>query len=246
VIDESPPRDYPYYRGQPVGLTAAQWLVPLAGVALAVSVLLAQLSVFSEGALRFAPGLLLAFLPLAGLAVVAGRHWKTLFRRVHLNDIGKMFGFAALNFVIAIPLGFLTLHLVDAQINPAIAGMAASGTAERVMFFAGSVPQLIGEELISILPFLALLYYLTQKLSLSTKSAVIIAWLVTAVWFAAIHLPTYNWNILQCLIPIGGARLVLTLAYIRTKNLWVSAGAHIINDWTTFAFAIIGTGSAPT
>jgi membrane protease YdiL (CAAX protease family) len=27
------------------------------------------------------------------------------------------------------------------------------------------------------------------------------------------------------------ARLILTWAYIRTKNIWVSTGAHIINDW---------------
>ncbi|MGD9812090.1 MAG: CPBP family glutamic-type intramembrane protease, partial [Sphingobium sp.] len=55
-----------------------------------------------------------------------------------------------------------------------------------------------------------------------------------------IHLPTYNWNILQCLILIGGARLVLTLAYIKTKNLWVCTGAHILNDWATFGLAILG------
>ncbi|GAA1805491.1 hypothetical protein GCM10009749_12000 [Agromyces neolithicus] len=31
--------------------------------------------------------------------------------------------------------------------------------------------------------------------------------------------------------PRAHARIALTLAFIRTKNLWVSAGAHIINDW---------------
>ena len=32
---------------------------------------------------------------------------------------------------------------------------------------------------------------------------------------------------------------MLTLAYIRTKNLWVSFGAHVLNDWVTFTFALL-------
>jgi hypothetical protein len=233
-------RDYPFYKGWPVEISALKWLVPLAGVALAVAILLGHLSIFSQGYLQLAPGLLLTLLPLIGMALVAGRHWTALFRRVRLKDIGWMFVFALLNYVIAIPLGYTVMEFIDTETNAAVAGLTASGNADRVLFFVNSIPQLIGEELITIVPFLALLYYLTRKLGLSTRAAVIIAWLATAVWFAAIHLPTYNWNILQCLILIGGARLVLTLAYIKTKNLWVSAGAHIINDWATFTFALIG------
>ena len=45
------------------------------------------------------------------------------------------------------------------------------------------------------------------------------------------HLPTYDWNILQCLVVIGGARLILSLAYIKTKSIWVSTIAHVLNDW---------------
>ena len=67
---------------------------------------------------------------------------------------------------------------------------------------------------------------------------------VSTLWFAALHLPTYDWNVLQCLGIIGTARIVLTLSYLVTRNLWVSVGAHIINDWTLFlgAYAI---GHAP-
>jgi len=233
-------RDYPFYKGWPVEISTLKWLVPLAGVGLAVAILLRQPTIFSQGYLRFAPAVLLALLPLIGLALVAGRHWTALFRKVVLKDIGWMFGFALLNYVIAVPLGFIVMEFVPTATNAGISGMASSGNAEKVEFFVNSIPQLIGEELITIVPFLAILYYLTQKLALSSRSAVIIAWIATAVWFAAIHLPTYNWNIFQCLILIGGARLVLTLAYIKTKNLWVSAGAHIINDWTTFGLTIVG------
>ncbi len=232
--------DYPFYRGKPVALGGAQWLVPLAGVALATGILMRPPAIFSTGYLQVAPSLLLVFLPLAGLALVAGRHWTALFHKVRLADVGWMFAFALLNYVIAILLGFAVIAFADTQVNPAISGMAGAGGAVQVLFFATSIPQLIGEELVSIIPFLAILSVLTRNTSVSRRSAVVIAWLVTAVWFAAIHLPTYNWNVLQCLLLIGVARLVLTLAYIKTRNLWVSAGAHIINDWMTFGLAIVG------
>ncbi|WP_123341011.1 MULTISPECIES: CPBP family intramembrane glutamic endopeptidase [unclassified Curtobacterium] len=70
---------------------------------------------------------------------------------------------------------------------------------------------------------------------------ILIAWLATAIRFGAAHLPTtYGWNFAQAFLIIGIARLVLTLAYIRTKNIAVSTGAHIINDWVLFTGAIIG------
>jgi len=42
------------------------------------------------------------------------------------------------------------------------------------------------------------------------------------------------------MIGIRSARVILTLAYAVTRNLWVSAGAHILNDWSGFltAFAV--------
>ena len=36
------------------------------------------------------------------------------------------------------------------------------------------------------------------------------------------------------------ARLILLLPYIMTKNIWVSTGAHILNDWTLFIIALLG------
>jgi len=45
-------------------------------------------------------------------------------------------------------------------------------------------------------------------------------------------------------VIIGGARLVLTLPYVMTKNIWVSTGAHIINDWTLFGGAMLLMGLA--
>jgi hypothetical protein len=244
VTEKKPDPDFPYYDGEPVEIRAAQWLVPLAAVGIAAFVLLGHLQIFSEGLWRLGPGLLLAVLPLAGLALVAQRQWKALFRKVGPRDIGWMFAFAALNYLIAIPLGLISMQFMATTVNQGISGMAESSASEQVLFFVNSIPQLIGEELITIVPFLAIIYFLNRNLNIGRTPAVIVAWLATAIWFAAIHLPTYNWNVLQCLVLIGGARLVLTLAYIKTKNLWVSAGAHIVNDWTTFGLAMLGASRA--
>ncbi len=40
---------------------------------------------------------------------------------------------------------------------------------------------------------------------------------------------------------LGAMRLVLTLPYLMTKNIWVSAGAHILNDWLLFG-AVMAAG----
>ncbi|MGD8167019.1 hypothetical protein ACEXOS_007315 [Herbiconiux sp. P16] len=48
---------------------------------------------------------------------------------------------------------------------------------------------------------------------------------------------------LQAVVGIGVARLVLSPAFIRTKNILVSTGAHILNDWGGFTFTLL-TGPA--
>ena len=103
------------------------------------------------------------------------------------------------------------------------------------------VPQLFGEEIFTILPLLAILWLAVNKLHLPRRAGVTIAWILSAVIFALLHLPTYNWNVVQCLVIIGTARLILSLAYLLTKNLWVSTGAHVLNDWTLFGLGLLGT-----
>lgn len=38
---------------------------------------------------------------------------------------------------------------------------------------------------------------------------------------------------------IGTSRVVLTLAYIVTRKLWVSTLAHILTDWTEFTLVLL-------
>jgi hypothetical protein len=43
---------------------------------------------------------------------------------------------------------------------------------------------------------------------------------------------------------VGVARIVLLLSYIMTKNIWVSTGAHVLNDWATFAVSALSAVAA--
>jgi uncharacterized protein len=114
--------------------------------------------------------------------------------------------------------------------------------AGRIAFFAKAIPQLLGEEVITLLPFLALLQWFSKGFGLARKRAIIGAWLISSIVFGLIHLPTYDWNLVQCIVIIGSARMVLTLPWILTKNIWVSTGTHIINDWLLFLMALLGAG----
>jgi membrane protease YdiL (CAAX protease family) len=226
--------DFPYYRGDPTTISATGWLIVLAAVAAGFSALVIPLP-FEDG---IATGWLrtAAFvgLPLIGLAIAAGGGWKAIFGRVGLREVKLMFAFAALNILVSMAVGFLVKRFGTVSANAGVADAAQLEGARLASFFAKTGVQLLGEELITILPFLALLTFLHTRAGLGRNAALLVAWFVSAIAFGLIHLPTYDWNWVQCVVIIGSARLMLTWAYVWTKNIWVSTGAHILND-----FAII-------
>ena len=234
------PTDFPFYNGRPAALTGRQWLLVVAAVALGIAVLVLTLPLLPTGPFAFLPGLLFAGIPLAALAWVAPQHWTAIFRTPRLRDFGWMVAFALLNIAVTFAIGTLVRATTGAAPNPAIDLLAGMTIGERVLFFLKTAPQLLGEEIFTILPFLALLHLAHGRLQATRRTAIVAAWLLSAVWFAAAHLPTYDWNIVQCLAIIGTARLVLTLPYMLTKNIWVSTGAHILNDWLLFGLVLAG------
>jgi membrane protease YdiL (CAAX protease family) len=226
--------DFPYYRGDPTTISTAGWLIVLASVAAGFSALVIPLPLedgITSGWLRTA-----AFvgLPLIGLAIAAGGWWKAIFGRVGLREVKLMVAFAALNILVSMAVGFLVKRFGTVTANAGVADAVQLEGARLASFFAKTGVQLLGEELITILPFLALLSVLHTGAGLGRNAALLAAWFISAIAFGLIHLPTYDWNWVQCVVVIGSARLILTWAYVWTKNIWVSTGAHILND-----FAII-------
>lgn len=241
---EDPDTDFPFYAGTPVALSVGQWLFLMASVVVAFAALVAPVPWPGGPWAPMIPALFFAVIPLAALAQVAPGHWKLIFGKVGWRELRLMLGFVLLNLVVSLAVAVVVRSFAEVTPNAAAAGLAAMGTADRVIFFAKTLPQLLGEELVTLLPFLALLTLLTARFGVGRRGAVIGAWLLSSLLFGLIHLPTYDWNWVQCIVIIGSARIVLTLAYILTKNLWVSTGAHIINDWVLFGAAVLGAGLA--
>jgi uncharacterized protein len=233
--------DFPYYREHPPTISAFGWLLVLAGAAAGFAALTMPLP-FTDGV---ATGWLRAAgfvgLPLLGLAIAARSRWKAIFGGVGLREVKLMLAFALLNIIISTTIGIAIKNLGTVAANAAIADATNLDGPHLFNFFAKVALQLLGEELITILPFLAILTFCHAKAGFSRKSAVLTAWLLSALLFGLLHLPTYNWNIVQSIVVIGSARLVLTWAYIWSKNIWVSTGAHIINDWTIMASIVFLT-----
>lgn len=226
--------DLPYYAGVPVRLGARGWVLALAGVAAGFACLLLPF------AGQWPAAVLFVALPLIGLRLAAGAGWTAIFRRLTWRDALIGLAFGLLNLVVTLLVGLAVMEAGAASTsNPAFAPIAAMGLAERVNFFSHAALQLFGEELISVIPFLALLTLAFGALRLPRPAAILLALIGVSLLFAAIHLPTYGWNLVQTFANIGAARLVLILPYLITRNIWSSTIAHVVNDWLLFATAII-------
>lgn len=241
-LSEDAHRDFPFYQGNPVSLTAVHWgfLVALVGIAFALLIVPIPWPGGEIGA--FIPAILFPLIPLLGLSWVSKGNAKTLFGRVGFREIKLMILFALLNILVTFVVGAVVQMTVGAHANPAIATANQLSSGGLAIFLGKTAVQLLGEEVLTIIPMLAILHWLVGRIGMSRSRALFLSWIGTAVIFGLLHLPTYDWDFVQCVIIIGTARLVLSLAYIKTKNLWVSSGAHIIND--TFLILINVMGSS--
>jgi membrane protease YdiL (CAAX protease family) len=241
---EDPVGDFPFYNGAPVSLSGGQWAFVMLAVIAGFLVLVWPIP-WPAGPLgALIPAVLFPLIPLAALAHVAPGHWRVLFGTVRGRELSLMLGFALLNIVVSLCIGVVVRALAEVTPNAAAAQLSGMDTAGRVAFFAKTVPQLLGEEVLTLLPFLALMHALTTWFGVGRRGAIVGAWLISSLLFGLIHLPTYDWNVVQCIFVIGGARMVLTLPWILTKNLWVSTGAHIVNDWLLFGMGLVGAALA--
>lgn len=242
---ERPGDDFPYYRGVPVTISAPQWWLVMLGVAAGFAALIFLPLLLRGTGGGFVATILYWAIPLVMLAAVAGGAWTAIFRRLRGVDFMLMIGFALLNIAVTLVVGSIMLKLVETTASEAMHQAGALGGSDLLLFFVRTGIQLFGEEVMSILPFLALLYWLVGRGKMDRKAGIVVATLLTALIFAAAHLPTYGWSIPQTVMGVGVARIVLLLPYIMTKNIWVSTGAHIVNDWLMFGFSIFMAGNAP-
>jgi len=234
--------DYPYYNGVPAAIGPAGWALVVASCALAFLVL--TFWPYPQFPLNFVSATLFTTIPLIALMAVTGWRTPALFRSVGLKSIAIAIGFGLLTIVCSFVAGFTLSRFIPLTSNDVATSVATMSFVETLIFLLPTLIQLVGEEVVTILPLLAVMWLGVTRFGLSRRTAIVVAVLVSTLWFAALHLPTYDWNVLQCLFTIGTARVILTLSYLLTRNLWVSALAHIINDWTLF-FASFALGHGP-
>jgi membrane protease YdiL (CAAX protease family) len=240
-LPEDPGRDFPFYQGVPVALTPANWWFLLALVAVAFALLIAPIPWPGGDLGALVPAVLFPVIPLAGLAWASKGHAGLLFGPVGRRDLKLMVLFALLNLAVTMTVGGIVRATLGAAANPAMATAGSLSPAGLALFLGKTAVQLVGEEVLTMIPLLAILHVLVARAGLGRPAALVWAWLASGVLFGLVHLPTYHWDFAQCLLIIGTARLVLSLAYIKTKNLWVSAGAHILNDWILILMNVVGT-----
>lgn len=237
--------DFPFYAGHPVRLSLLQWLDLMSCTCMAALPLLLPLPFLDRGWAALLPSLLLLAIPLLALHRLVGPHWRVLFRPLHGKDVvlAACTAVASLAATAAVALVLREFHELDGNAVGEI--LQHADKAEIGLFLLRTVPQIVGEEVITVLPFLALLAWLTQGARLPRRAAVAGAWLLSALPFALFHLPAYGGNLLQCLLVIGTARLVVMLAYLKTRNLLVSSLAHLLHDWIAFGGVLLLRWMAP-
>lgn len=234
-------RDFPYYAGQPVSLGMGAWTLLLLSV-LASYALVSWVPLFSIFDL-FLSRLLFAGIPFAILVGLVGRDCQALFGRFGLREAAVCLGARLLASVASIGAALWVSEFAPLSPNPVAEFLTTQPPREFVQLLLILLPQLLGEELLTMLAFLAILQLTASHWR--RRSSIGLALLGSTLLFSAGHLPTYDWNWAQCLGVIGAARVVWTLAYIATRSLWVSIGAHILTDGVAVMLALLSAQIFP-
>lgn len=233
-------QDLPFQSPGPAALGARAWALVMLALVLGFAVLVTF--PITEFPISLVPATLFAVLPLTALAAVTGQHWRDLFRPLRWHSFGLMLLFGLLTMALSVMVGLLLHRLVPLGENPVANSFTGLSALEFILRLLPTAPQLLGEELLAILPMLAVYGLIRDRFG--DRSGLLLGVIVGTLIFSASHLPTYDWNVVQCFALIGTARIVLTLAYLLTRNIWVSAGAHIVNDWSEFTLIWIGADLA--
>lgn len=183
-------RDFPYVAGDPVGFSATRWAVlVLSAIAGLLILVLVPAPSFEAQLLN---RLLFVGLPLGALLWAAGRHAAALFGRFTGGDALKAVLAAALAILCSLASALVVGKLAAIAPNPLAASAAGMSGVELARTLLSTAPQLLGEELLTILPFLAMLRLAVFRFGLERRSAIVWALLGSTLLFCAAHLPTYD------------------------------------------------------
>lgn len=203
-----------------------RWILALAlgiGSFYGVSFLFYALEVKNE----IVYALAISILCLLSLLVVDKKFIKKIFLPIKMKDLVYIIiglGFSIVSVVIS---SIVVTNLgIEGSTNP-IFDVLTPDNFKR--FFISTTIQFIAEEIIFIIPFLFVINKMkTENNIIKTTFAIILS----SVIFGAMHLSTYDFNLLQAVLIISIIRTGLSMSYVLSKNLSVTYIIHIIYDWS--------------
>lgn len=149
-------------------------------------------------------------------------HLKTIFRLPALKDI--------ITIVLALLCYFILSSLVSIVLNaltiPSLQDNAVS--PDIGISILSIIIQLIGEELEKLIVIILVMLFAFRYTT--RKKSVILAVVVSQIFFAMLHIPAYGPNILYLLLSIGVVFSILPVIYLKTKNITVTYLTHLFID----------------
>lgn len=190
-----------------------------------LAMVLLNMSFILTDLFKNSPSILILFFvgPIASLFILGNKAIRKLFKLPKFRDIPAVIGMTILLILLAAFVGVM-LQNFDSVENPIVDVITEdnfSSVAKLLMI------QLVIEEIFFIIWFL----FLYHKVILGGSGLrTVIAWIGSSLAFGAMHLSTYNYNIIQALIGIGIIRMGMSIIYIRRKNLTLAYLVHVLYD----------------
>ena len=186
------------------------------------------------------PALLFLAINFLGVYWAVGKDWRKLFRPIKVKDIW----FILLLILAAFLANYFTGQITDAlfghEVNPnaAINIHHENGWAAFLLARVTDLIQLLGEEFLAIISFLAFTQ-LANHWNWSRKTALVFGLVLSSILFGVYHISTYDYNVGYAIIGLFLGRMVMTIAFMRTKSIWASFLVHYIYDFIGFYAAFV-------
>ena len=176
--------------------------------------------------------LLFFALPVVPLMIALHGEVGRILQKPKLSDFGLIILGALVMYVVSIGMVMLLVATGIVEAGSIHANPVVNQTHDFV-FWLRIIFQLFGEEAIKVnmlLFILTLVYRYTGKRKLGVTLGVVIGSLI----FGLMHMGAYH-NLAQVLFVQGLSAMVNTSLYVRTKNIGVSYGAHLLFDFIPIA-----------
>lgn len=214
--------DFPFYNDNPT-LSMSKWILMSGSL-----IVIALFVLFFRSILPQPINMFIIFLiPLLTLIYVSEGKLGLFIKKLRKSDLKLIIIVFVLSYIYTILMGFILLKFgIHIHNNPVDSQLGS-------IFFWISFPfQIFGEELIKLFIFLIVLFGVYSS-SKNRKLSIVIAMLVTAIFFGLLHIEAYK-NIFSVILIQGLGSLLMIYAYVKTKNMLVSFIPHLLFDLLSF------------